>query len=120
MDHSVQHTAWTTYNCSKHDNSQQLLLLLLMCILSPCCRYKLEGKCIYCNKDDFCCGYGPRTLVICSCCNNLATHVECLQRHTGNTLSEEFLDSGSDWFCSTVSMMSFKASIMGLLAVRPA
>jgi hypothetical protein len=85
------------------------MLLLLLCISLPCCRYKLENKCIYCNKDDFCCGYGPRMLVICSCCNNLATHVECLQQHTGNTLSEEFLDSGSDWFCSTVSIMLLSA-----------
>ncbi|WIA11050.1 hypothetical protein OEZ85_011202 [Tetradesmus obliquus] len=65
--------------------------------------YKLESKCIYCKKNDFCSGYGPRTLVICSCCNNLGTHVECLQKHTGNTLTQEFLDSGTDWFCSTVS-----------------
>eukprot|EP00879_Flechtneria_rotunda_P025562 GHRR01027169.1.p2 GENE.GHRR01027169.1~~GHRR01027169.1.p2 ORF type:complete len:102 (+),score=19.89 GHRR01027169.1:275-580(+) len=67
---------------------------------SWCC---LESSCGYCGGEDYSSGaYGPRNLILCSCCNHKGTHVACYEKKTGNVLTEEFINSGSSWFCSTV------------------
>lgn len=66
--------------------------------------YELGSSCIHCNKDDYSCSYGPRSLLLCSCCPK-GTHVECYEKAKGLVLTEEFIDSGSSWFCCKVSNM---------------
>lgn len=63
--------------------------------------YELESTCIFCQKDDYACEYGPRSLLLCSCCPK-GTHVECYEKAKGIELTEDFIDSGSSWFCSKV------------------
>jgi hypothetical protein len=63
--------------------------------------YELESTCIFCQKDDYACEYGPRSLLLCSCCPK-GTHVECYEKAQGIELTKDFIDSGSSWFCSKV------------------
>lgn len=63
--------------------------------------YQLDNNCIYCHGEDYTCEYGPRKLLLCSCCPK-GTHVECIQQAKGVNLTEEFINSGSDWFCCEV------------------
>ncbi len=122
---------------------------------------RMDSTCITCDSDEWCSEYGPKTLVICTSCQLLGTHVECYKkvrrlvrlRHqpiffsvqetqasqsmqetlalrirrlsqqdsagaelkcsyqqssclqdTGKTLTKQFVDSGSDFFCSKVCL----------------
>lgn len=67
--------------------------------------FELSGCCIHCNKDDYSCEYGPRSLLLCSCCGSKGTHVECYEQAKGVTLTQEFIESGSNWFCSQVCLI---------------
>lgn len=59
--------------------------------------------CIVCQSNDFCPGYGPRTMVTCESCLDSGVHVECWHRHNGELLTEERLGSPAfQWFCSEV------------------
>ncbi|KAF8068248.1 yippee-like protein [Scenedesmus sp. PABB004] len=62
--------------------------------------YSLDTVCVHCGKDDFAPEYGPRNLILCSCCAAKGTHVDCFEASTGRVLTEEFINSGSSWFCS--------------------
>lgn len=64
--------------------------------------YALDIHCIFCRKDDYACSYGPRSLLLCSCCPK-GTHVECYEKAKGILLCQDFIDSGSSWFCSKVN-----------------
>ena len=68
---------------------------------------ELDSRCIYCHKDDYSCDYGPRSLLLCSCCPK-GTHVECYERAKGIVLTEDFIDSGSSWFCSKVRLAGLR------------
>jgi hypothetical protein len=63
--------------------------------------YHLDSQCIFCPHDDYSCEYGPRSMLLCSCCPK-GTHVECYEKAKGIKLTKEFVDSGSSWFCSKV------------------
>ena len=63
--------------------------------------YELDSTCIFCQKDDYACEYGPRSLLLCSCCPK-GTHVECYEKAKGIKLTKDFIDSGSSWFCGKV------------------
>jgi hypothetical protein len=63
--------------------------------------YQLGNECIYCQQDDYSCEYGGRSLLLCSCCPK-GTHVECYEAAKGIVLTEDFINSGSSWFCSQV------------------
>lgn len=63
--------------------------------------YELDSTCVFCHKDDYSCAYGPRSLLLCSCCPK-GTHVECYEKAKGIKLTKDFIDSGSSWFCSKV------------------
>lgn len=41
---------------------------------------RMDGTCITCDSDDWCSDYGPRTLVVCTSCQLLGTHVECYKQ----------------------------------------
>jgi hypothetical protein len=63
--------------------------------------YRLCNNCIFCDTEDYSCEYGPRSLLLCSCCPR-GTHVECYEKAKGILLTEDFINSGSSWFCSKV------------------
>jgi hypothetical protein len=44
---------------------------------------RMDGTCITCDSDDWCSDYGPRTLVVCTSCQLLGTHVECYKQVRG-------------------------------------
>jgi hypothetical protein len=62
-----------------------------------------DEPCIYCKQTDWEQeGFGPRTLLLCSCCHLYSTHVDCYEKATGLKMSKEEVDSDHDWFCSKV------------------
>ena len=58
-------------------------------------------SCVHCREMDFGAGFGPRTLLICSCCQSKGTHVECEEQHAGVSFTKEHIDNTA-WFCSEV------------------
>ncbi|KAK9789012.1 hypothetical protein WJX73_004644 [Symbiochloris irregularis] len=59
-----------------------------------------KERCIHCGLSDFAAGeFGPRTFVLCACCQDLGTHVECEQDATGRCITEES-QASEDWYCS--------------------
>ena len=59
--------------------------------------------CIHCNLTDWQQeGFGPRTLMVCSCCHLYSTHMDCYEAATGSKMSKEEVESDHDWFCSKV------------------
>jgi hypothetical protein len=77
--------------------------------------YELDSHCIFCRKDDYTCGYGPRSMILCSCCPK-GTHVQCYEKAKGIVLTQDFIDSGSSWFCSKVSQQGHPTGLVGLSA----
>ncbi len=70
---------------------------------------KPRDTCMYCGKEDYVeagegegGGLDPRTLVYCSCCTHMCTHVECHQQSV-NDMDDEFASKAGMWFCSKVS-----------------
>ena len=57
--------------------------------------------CVRCGGTDYAEGaFGPRTLILCSCCAEVGTHVECEGEALGTTLDEDMVDA--NWFCGEV------------------
>ena len=52
--------------------------------------------CKYCGREDYQPGAGPRTLLVCSCCQGGAAHIECEEAATGAPPGD------GDWFCCQV------------------
>ena len=42
-----------------------------------------EKCCVHCNKGDIQQGFGPRTFILCACCQDRGSHVECEEKATG-------------------------------------
>ena len=58
--------------------------------------------CIHCGGTDFLPdGFGPRTLVLCTACGDVGTHVACEAEALGvEELDEDMVDA--PWFCGEV------------------
>ena len=42
-----------------------------------------ENCCIYCKQCDIQQGFGPRTFILCACCQDRGSHVECEEKASG-------------------------------------
>ena len=42
-----------------------------------------ENCCIHCKHGDIQQGFGPRTFILCACCQDRGSHVECEEKVTG-------------------------------------
>jgi hypothetical protein len=62
---------------------------------------RTECKCIYCDEVDFTYNFGPRLMILCSCCVDNGAHIECDKRAKNAVLTEEVV-SEIDWQCSEV------------------
>lgn len=69
---------------------------------SPRAWFCLDSTCVHCGGDDFTGDYGPRHFILCSCCSAAGTHVDCYEASSGKRLTQEFIASGSSWFCCKV------------------
>ncbi|KAL0052496.1 hypothetical protein WJX82_003084 [Trebouxia sp. C0006] len=59
-----------------------------------------ENCCVHCKHGDIQQGFGPRTFILCVCCQDRGSHVECEEKATGLPVSPQALEAGNDWFCS--------------------
>ncbi len=57
---------------------------------------------MHCGSGDFSQEYGDSMFVVCSSCACTGTHIGCHVDKTGVQLQQEFIESGSDWYCSKV------------------
>jgi len=64
---------------------------------------RTEGACIHCGQVDFTADFGPRLLLVCSCCQDCGAHKECEERAKNVVLTEEIIDD-IDWQCSEVGL----------------
>ncbi len=64
----------------------------------------VSEACKHCGQEDYGIGFGPRTLLQCSCCQGSFAHVECEEKAIGRSLSEESLACNNEWFCSEVHL----------------
>lgn len=69
--------------------------------MTPWCSGDVE-RCKHCGKADYQAGFGPRTLLICDCCQTVGAHLECEEKATGVTLSEGICNAGHKWYCEQV------------------
>ena len=46
-----------------------------------------ENCCVHCKHGDIQQGFGPRTFILCACCQDRGSHVECEEKATGIWLS---------------------------------
>lgn len=42
-----------------------------------------ENCCVHCKHGDIQQGFGPRTFILCACCQDRGSHVECEEKATG-------------------------------------
>lgn len=78
---------------------------------------------MHCRNSDVQQGFGPRTFLLCACCQDRGSHVDCEEKATGTALitarheqhsstlvyafagskiSSDAIEAGTDWFCGQV------------------
>lgn len=88
--------------------SYQLLTSLIQCIFNnvflPLISYDgwadSPESCVHCGQADYQEGFGPRTLILCSSCGALGTHVACEEGATGIPIQEHHVRGMCEWHCS--------------------
>lgn len=72
-----------------------------------------KDACVHCGKEDYQTGFGPRTLLICHCCQAHGGHVECEEKQKNVKLEEHDVREEL-WFCSEVRLLASGFQKIGL------
>ena len=61
-------------------------------------------RCKHCGEPDYQEGFGPRTLLICDCCQIVGAHLKCEERAACIKLSADICNAGHKWYCEQVTL----------------